>query len=446
MKNRNLHSLSKKYIVFIFIISCFLHTTITSAATSERSSDVDPFTLVNAYDTLLNYQSNKEVIIAVIDTGVDVNHEDLQDAIWTNSSEIADNGIDDDNNGYIDDIHGWNFYNDSNIVCNYNKLGKSDPKNNDNHGTHVAGIIAANANNRVGITGLASNINVKIMPLKVTGGENGTGKTSSLIKAIRYASDMGASICNISLNSSQYTEELYMTMLQSPMLFVCSAGNGNESENGVNIDKKKTYPASFQLPNVISIAAINSDGTNIANYSNYGVQSVALAAPGTCIYSTLVGNQYGVSTGTSMATPFVSATSAILMTMNQRYYPSEIKQILMATVTPLSSLKNKVASGGLLNVDQAVSYAYIALHEKDKTPPKLTITQTEKKVDLAVSDTESGVQTISYLYGKRQKTDFKKGRLGKPITELSFSLNAGTYTFYACDHEGNETIKTITIK
>lgn len=409
---------------------------------TSSTTSFDPFEFVNAPAAWLSYQSQKEIIVAVIDTGVDSYHEDLADVIWTNSLEIPDNGIDDDGNGYIDDVNGWNFYDDSSTICSYNKQGTYNLNNNDNHGTHVAGIIGAIADNGIGINGIASNVQVKIMPLKVTGGKNGTGKTSSLIKAIQYASDMGASVCNISLNSSTYNEELYLTMLQSPMLFVCSAGNQNSG--GLNIDETKTYPASFSLPNVISVSALDTTG-QLASYSNYGIKSVEISAPGSSIYSTLVGNTYGRFSGTSMATPFVSGTAAMLMTLDQNYYASEIKQLLMDSSTPIESLKGKVRSGGALNVNNALSLAETSIHEKDITAPRLKLSISTRTVSITASDKESGIKTLTYLRGKKGKSAFKKGNGGTKVTSLTMNLEKGTYTFYCADWEGNETLKTISI-
>ena len=429
-KKRNV--LYKKMCFFLLLSFILLSTSTAYAATSPLSSKnkrydlsgQDPLAITRVSESWSYYRSSREVIVAVIDTGVDIEHEDLKDHIWTNDKEISGNGIDDDGNGYIDDIHGWNFYNNSPDLCSYNEDGLADSKNNDNHGTHVAGIIGAVANNGVGIAGVASNINVKILPLKVTGGENGTGKTSSLIKAIQYASDMGASICNISLNSSNYNEELYLTMMKSPMLFVCSSGNNDDG--GVNIDKKPTYPASFSLPNLISVAAIDSD-KQFASYSNYGKNSVEIAAPGTRIYSTLVGNSYGRFTGTSMATPFVSGVAAILNSINPNFYASELKNLIINS------------SAVLLAIDTA--------HKKDKKAPTLTLSSKKgsSQVSISISDKSSGIKTLSYLSGKHSKSDFKNGKRGKTVTSLTLKLSKGTYTFYASDWEGNEVVKTIQI-
>lgn len=164
-------------------------------------------------------EGSREVIIALIDTGVEVTHEDLNGAIWINSGETAGNGADDDGNGYIDDIYGWNFYNNNNQVYSGSE---------DDHGTHGAGTIGAAIDNGTGIAGIIPGDKVKIMVLKVLGGSDGSGDTASLIKAIRYAEANGASICNLSLSTTVFDQALYQTMAQSGMLFVAAAGNGDE--------------------------------------------------------------------------------------------------------------------------------------------------------------------------------------------------------------------------
>lgn len=455
---RNKFIFKKQFLLGLVLASLLLSPTTTYATNKSNivhidpiqksqqrvlsSKTFDPFTFVGATTAWSSYESEKEIIVAVIDTGIDISHEDLASNIWTNTLEIPGNGIDDDGNGYVDDQNGWNFYDNSPILCSYNEKGTSNSANNDDHGTHVAGIIGAIGNNGIGINGVASNVQVKIMPLKVTGGTNGTGRTSSLIKAIQYASNMGASICNISLNTSTYNEELYVTMLKSNMLFVCSAGN--QKANGVNIDEIPTYPASFSLPNIISVSALDTHG-QLASYSNYGNDSVEIAAPGSSIYSTLVGNTYGRFTGTSMATPFVSGASAMLMTLNSKYYPSEIKQILVESSTPISSLQGKVVSSGALNITNALSLLETGVHEKDITAPKLKLSKVNGQISIQVSDKQSGVKSLLYLKGNRSKTAFKKGQLGTDVTALTLDLEQGTYTFYCSDWAGNDIVKTITM-
>ncbi|MGG3564910.1 S8 family serine peptidase [Neobacillus rhizosphaerae] len=211
-----------------------------------------------------------QVVVGVIDTGIDINHPDLKDSIWTNPDEIAGNGIDDDQNGYIDDVHGWDFY--------HNDASTFDQEDGDDHGTHVAGTIAAKANNAIGVTGIAPN--VKIMPLKFIG-PDGSGTTEDAILAVEYANKMGVRVTNTSWAGSEYDQALKDAIDKSSMLFVAAAGN-----EGVNNDQVPSYPANYDSPKVISVAAIDSSG-NLADFSNFGVSSVDIAAPGTGILSTI---------------------------------------------------------------------------------------------------------------------------------------------------------------
>lgn len=398
------------------------------------------------------YTSAQPIIVAVIDTGIDYEHEDLKDHIWTNSGEIAGNGIDDDGNGYIDDVYGWNFYDNNGITCAYaeGSTRSADASNSDEHGTMVAGTIAASAN-EIGVRGVASNINVKLMSLKVAGGTQATGKTSNIIKAIRYADSMGASICNISLNSLKYSEELYQTMRESDMLFVCSAGN--TKPNGQNIDTDKTYPAAYQLPNLITVAAISSDGS-LASYSNYGKAGVSMAAPGTSIYTTAVGDRYVSSSGTSMAAPFVSGISAILLTMRNDLYTAEWKSILESTVKPIASLKNKTKTGGIVDAYASYSKTLTYVHKTDTAAPTITAAASYSKVKktgtikVHISDSgSSGLSAVRYASGKKAASAFAHGQNGTRIYDNQISITkTGTYTIYACDHAGNETVKYIKVK
>ncbi|WP_165886813.1 S8 family serine peptidase [Scopulibacillus darangshiensis] len=213
-------------------------------------------------------KGSEDVIVADIDTGVDINHPDLKDSIWTNKGEIPDNGTDDDGNGYIDDVHGWDFYNRDNTVY--------DKKQGDDHGTHVTGILAASENGK-GVVGIAPRI--KVMPLKFLGPQGGT--SAMAIDAIAYAKKMGARIINASWGSGPNDPALKTAIENSGMLFVTAAGN-----YGWNIDDKPSYPASFDSPNILSVAAVDNSG-KLASYSNYGANSVDIAAPGTDIMSTV---------------------------------------------------------------------------------------------------------------------------------------------------------------
>ena len=211
---------------------------------------------INVKDAWAKYNdSGKEIIVAIVDTGVDNSHPELQGMLWTNSDEIAGNGIDDDGNGYIDDVHGWNFYNNSN---------KTFVGSEDDHGTHGAGTIAAISDNGTGVSGIANSENIKVMSVKALGGNDGSGTTASIIRAIQYAEKNGADICNLSLGTTNHDVALYQAIANSNMLFVVAAGN-----DGRNTDSTPSYPASYDLPNIISVANLNYDG-NLHYSSNYG--------------------------------------------------------------------------------------------------------------------------------------------------------------------------------
>ena len=220
---------------------------------------------------------------------------------------------DNDGNGYIDDIHGWDFSTYENPVNNGDNTVYDgtiiDGKNVDSHGTHIAGIIAAGING-IGIQGVAPN--VTILPIKFMNGDEGT--VFNAIKAIEYAEMMGADIVNCSWGSQSYSQFLYNYMNNSNMLFVCAAGN-----DGVDAQEFPEYPAMYELDNIISVGATDEAG-ELATFSNYG-QGVNIAAPGKNIYSTLPENTYGYMDGTSMAAPFVTGAAALLLSNSGGMHP-----------------------------------------------------------------------------------------------------------------------------
>lgn len=290
-------------------------------------------------------QNKRSVIVAIIDTGIDINHQELRDAIWTNPGEIDGDGIDNDGNGYIDDIHGWNFYSNNNKVFSGSE---------DSHGTHAAGTISASRGS-YGITGITDNNYVKIMPLKALGGKEGVGSPDAVIKAIKYAEEKGASICNLSMGTTGYSEELAQTMKNSHMLFVVSCGNGGVSGLGYNTDVYPVYPASLPYDNIISVANILFDGT-LSKDSNYGAASVDIAAPGTYILSTIPDNSYGYMSGTSMAAPMVTGVAAMLYSYRTDISLADVKTIILNSSRKLDTLSGKVVSGGLLDAYSALNW------------------------------------------------------------------------------------------
>ena len=255
----------------------------------------------DAWKTYSETENKRTVTVAIIDTGIDTTHSDLKDSIWVNEDEIPGDGIDNDGNGYVDDVNGWNFVSNSNEIC----TGEED-----SHGTHGAGTIAAAWNNG-GIAGITDSTHVKLMVLKALGGSEGKGSPESVIEAIKYAEANGADICNLSFGSSNCTPEFEAAIRDSKMLFVVAAGNGNLYQIGYDIDKSPVYPASLPYDNVITVGNLLFNG-HLDESSNYGATSVDLAAPGTYILSTIPGDSYAYMSGTSMAAPMVTGAAALI--------------------------------------------------------------------------------------------------------------------------------------
>ena len=277
----------------------------------------------------------EEVVVAVIDTGVDINHPELAGKIWTNSGEIPGNGLDDDENGYVDDVQGWDFVHGDNSVY--------DTSVEDNHGTHVAGIITAAANTS-GIAGVAPN--VKIMPLKFM--DDISGSSIDAINAINYANSKGVKICNNSWGGGGDDPVLELAIENSGMLFVAAAGN--EANNN---DTTPAYPASFSSSNILSVAAVDYDG-NLAWFSNYGATSVDIGAPGGYILSTYPESTYAYLSGTSMAAPYVTGVAAVLMGQKNLTVENTI-DLIKATGKDLSLLSGKTSTGRMVNLYNPVA-------------------------------------------------------------------------------------------
>lgn len=305
---------------------------------------------------------SKDVLVAVIDTGVNHTHQDLKENIWTNETELnGQPGVDDDNNGYVDDIHGYDFANND-----------GDPKDDHGHGSHCSGTIGAKGNDGLGIVGV--NWNVKIMGVKFLDAEGG-GSLANAIKSIDYATKMGAKIMSNSWGGGGYSKALEESIEKANAagaLFVAAAGN--ESNNN---DKNPSYPANYNVPNIISVAAIDNQG-KLASFSNYGTKTVHLAAPGVNIYSSLSGDkEYDSWSGTSMATPHVSGVAALLAAHEPHLTHLELRERLLRTVKPLAGLKQKVKTAGVVN-------AYYALTNQ-QAPPDENDPELWDKVQISVA-------------------------------------------------------------
>lgn len=252
---------------------------------------------------------SSDVVVAIIDTGADMNHVDLVDNFWVNSNEIPNNGIDDDSNGYIDDINGWNFLDDNNNL--YPVPDGSGTDFGVNHGTHVAGTVGAAGNNGVGVTGV--NWSVSLMILKVLDDE-GVGDTFGIAQAVKYAKNNGADVINMSLGAytaATIEENAVEDAIDAGVIVTAALGN-----DGVSVNSYPIYPACYSK--VLGVAATNSSD-NAASFSNYGTDCADISAPGVNIYSTLFedgsddfDSPYGYMSGTSMATPVVSGVAALL--------------------------------------------------------------------------------------------------------------------------------------
>jgi subtilisin-like proprotein convertase family protein len=286
------------------------------------------------------------IVTAVIDTGVDYTHPDLASNIWTNTDEVAGNGIDDDGNGFVDDVRGWDFVNND-----------SDPMDDNGHGTHVAGTIGAVGNNGIGVTGVAWT--ASIMPLKFLD-QSGSGSLSDAIKAIQYARVNGAKIINASWGGGGFSSALQSAITQfitSGGLFVAAAGN-----EATNNDVTPSYPANYQ--GVISVGASTRTDTR-ASFSNYGT-SVDVFAPGQSILSTLPGNRYGSLSGTSMATPQVAGALALLWGQNPTLSATTISQALINSTDNVLRASN--STHGRINVGAAAT----SLRASNPTTPPTT--------------------------------------------------------------------------
>ncbi len=401
--------------------------------------DVD-INLPEAYAYLKEHPASQNVTVAVIDTGIDIEHPALADHIWINTGEIPDNGIDDDRNSYVDDTFGWDFYNNDNSVCHYtvSEFGKTcaNPEDNDNHGTHCAGIIAATGD----VFGIAGGIDIRIIPLKIHGGLKGSGSVAQAVKAIKYAQAAGADICNLSWGTTVYSEILETVMRESDMLFVVAAGNSGGNNNSTPL-----YPASYSLDNMISVAYVTQSG-ELASDSNYGLSTVDIAAPGQDIYSTTVGDEYHYLSGTSMAAPMVSGVAALLYATNGSLYPQNIKEILLQTLKPLDSLDGFIRYPGIVDAYAALSASDSLV--TDAIAPTLSVSMSYHETSLDVTlDAEdlggSGLRVLRYASGNLESSFFCNGTVGTPIDDCTISFHkAGTYTFYAADYAGNESVLT----
>ena len=281
---------------------------------------------------------SRGVVVGIIDTGVDYNHPDLRANMWRNPGEVAGNGVDDDRNGFVDDVYGYDFANND-----------ANPMDDNSHGTHVAGTIGATGNNGTGVTGV--NWNTSIMALKFLRG-NGSGYTSDAVRALNYATMMrtrygvNVRVTNNSWGGAGYSTALADAVAASAsagILFVAAAGN-----DGRNNDATANYPSSYTAANLLAVAATDAND-NLASFSNFGAATVDLAAPGVSIYSIVPGSRYAAYSGTSMATPHVSGVAALAWAIAPNATVAEVRSAILQGADRLASLQGKMVTGGRLN-------------------------------------------------------------------------------------------------
>lgn len=325
------------------------------------------------------------IVVAVIDTGIDYTHEDLIENLWHNPGETgldakgndkSSNGIDDDGNGFVDDVVGWDFSADDNkpfdLMVNPLDLLKGG---NPGHGTHCAGNVAAAADNGRGVAGVAPK--AQIMGLRFIS-EKGAGDTAGAIKSINYAVKMGATILSNSWGSegedpdegeaNQALRDTITNAMNKGVLFIAAAGNGHQGVGYDNdTDARPSYPASYDIENIVSVAALDKDD-KLGAFSNWGAKTVDIGAPGVVVYSTTVGNNYsdvvldlpdyGIKAtwdGTSMATPHVAGAAALWWAKHPQATWREVKAALLKTVKPIPALAGKCVSGGKLSVEKLMA-------------------------------------------------------------------------------------------
>lgn len=322
-----------KLLSLILIITAFISQSASAASLSNFNSK--NWALGSAAAKIQKAwtitQGSKNVIVAVIDTGIDANHPDLKANLWKAPLKSG--------------TYGWDFV-----------TRQANPTDTHGHGTHIAGIIGAIANPKTGTAGVAQN--VQIMPIRYySQSAPGSVNLANTIKALHYAIDNGAKIINYSGGGPEYSEEEFQAMKKAQdkgILIVAAAGN---EHHNTDLVENRYYPAAYEhkgLKNIISVASIDSDGKLLPS-SNWGVKSVDIAAPGESILSTVPGGRYGKLTGTSQATAFVSGVAALILSKQPSFTPAQIKEVIMNNVNLSQNLRGKVASAGSLDAHKALS-------------------------------------------------------------------------------------------
>jgi len=388
-----------------------------------------------------NSIGSRDVVVGIIDTGVDISHPDLAANIWRHPGEIASNGVDDDGNGYVDDVYGWDFERNNSSVYD----GKQD-----DHGTHVAGTIGGVGNNGIGVVGV--NWNVSMITAKFLGRRGGS--TADAIEAIDYLTALkmsGAAANLVAINASWggggYSTALSLAIDRAGaanILFVAAAGNGDVFGNDINTDISPHYPSSYPLDSIISVTAIGSSGAK-ASWANYGATSVDLGAPGVSILSTLPNNRYGSYSGTSMAAPHVTGAVALYASTHLGADAAVTKAALLGAAAPAPSIGGITVTGDRLDLSSVIGSSTSGGNRAPVANDQTVSVEVGQSVNITLTGSDPDGNGLTYAV----TTSPALGSLGGRAPDLTYAAGdtAGpdSFTFTVDDGEFTSAPATVTI-
>jgi subtilisin family serine protease len=420
------------------------------ARRSDAIDYVEPIYVVHAFETIPNdpqygalygmpqiranlawdeHTGDQDFVIAIIDTGLDYNHQDITGNAWTNPGEIQGNGQDDDGNGYVDDIHGYDFANND-----------SDPYDDNSHGTHCGGTIGGQGNNGIGVVGV--NWNCRLVGVKFLSG-GGSGTTEGAIAAVQYCAANEFKVSNNSWGGGGFSQSLYDGIQNAGDQFnhVFVAAAGNSGSNGAS------YPAAYDCTNIISVAASDSN-ENRASFSQYHISEVDLAAPGVDVVSTVPGNGYDSYSGTSMATPHVAGGVGLVYSVMGDSSAEEIIDLILSTVRPVSAWNGLTATGGILDVNAALEGSFLGPRfELTSTVPTELDPNTTLDVTASLDPREDVITpgSVKLYYrntlGGWSSTGMTMGGLGTySATVMGYDCDQTSGFFMSCQGETSGTV------